>query len=98
MEWNTPELKPFIDGRVDVFIHQGVFNDFVKATAIEESLDILNRYRIDYALLKPNQPLTYLLEHSPGWHLIYFDKVAVVLERSPATPAPAPIPLKAQSN
>jgi hypothetical protein len=85
IEWNAPELKPFIDGRADVFVHKGVFDDFVKATAIEESLDILNRYRIDYALLNPNQPLAYLLQHSPEWRPIYTDKVAVLFERTPGS-------------
>ena len=97
IEWNAPELKPFIDGRADVFVHKGVFDDFVKATAIEESLDILNRYRIDYALLNPNQPLAYLLEHSPEWRMIYSDKVAVLVERTPATGATA-TGSKARSN
>jgi hypothetical protein len=90
LEWNAPELKPFIDGRGDVFVHNGVFDDFVKATEIKESLDILNRYRIDYALLNPNQPLAYLLEHSPEWRPTYTDKVAVLFERTPTTEAANP--------
>jgi hypothetical protein len=97
MEWNAPDLKPLIDGRADIFVYNGVFDDVVKATAIEEPLDILNKYRIDYALLNPNQPLTYLLEHSPQWRLIYSDKVAVLFERTPATAAVA-TPLKVRSN
>ncbi len=92
MEWNSPELKPLIDGRADIFVHNGVFDDVVKANAINEPLNILKKYQIDYALLKPTQPLTYLLRHSPGWRLIYEDKVAVLLEH---TPAPATAPLKA---
>jgi hypothetical protein len=97
MEWNAPELKPFIDGRADIFVCNGVFDDFVKATAIEEPLDILNRYRIDYALLNPNQPLAYLLEHSREWRMIYSDKVAVLFERTPTTAA-APASAKVQAN
>ena len=31
--------------------------------------------------------LTYLLEHSPEWRMIYTDKVAVLFERTPATAA-----------
>ena len=98
LEWNAPELQPIIDGRADVFVYKGVLEDFVKASAIKDSLGILDKYQIDYALLNPAQPLTYLLEHSPAWHTIYTDKVAVVFERAPATAATAPAPFAGQTN
>lgn len=94
MEWNAPELKPFIDGRADIFVYNGVFEDFLRATALTNSLEILDKYKIDYVFLQPREPLVYLLENSPRWHPIYTDQVAVLLER---TPAPA-APLKAPSN
>ncbi len=97
MEWKAPELKPLIDGRVDIFVYNGVFDDVVKASAIRDSLGILDKYKIDYALLGPGQALTYLLEHSPGWQPIYTDKVAVVFERKPTTAAVA-TPVKVQSH
>jgi hypothetical protein len=87
MEWNTPELKPFIDGRVDIFVYNGAFDDYVKAVSIQTPLEILDRYRINYALLEPKQPLGYLLEHSPAWRPIYTDKVAVLFERMPTAAA-----------
>jgi hypothetical protein len=95
MEWNAPELKPFIDGRADIFVYNGVLEDHRKATTIEEPFQILDKYQIDEALLKPEGPLTYLLEHSPAWRPIYSDRVAVLLERAPAT---ATAPLKVQTN
>ena len=82
MEWNTPELKSFIDGRADVFVANGVFNDYGKASNIVEPLEILDKYRIDYVLLQRNRPLTYVLEHSMAWHPIYSDQVAVVFART----------------
>ena len=94
MEWNAPELRPFIDGRADIFVYNGTFEDYAKATLIQAPFEVLDKYRIDYVLLPPAQPLTYLLEHSPAWRPIYTDKVAVLLERTPATAAP----LKAGSN
>ncbi len=96
MEWNAPDLKPLIDGRADIFVYNGVFDDVVKATAIQGSLGILDKYQIDYALLSPDQPLTYLLEHSPAWRTIYSDKVAVLFERRPVA-AEIAAPLKAKS-
>jgi len=97
MEWNSPELKPFIDGRADIFVYNGTFDDYVKAVSIQTPFEILDKYGIDYALLEPKQPLGYLLEHSAQWHPIYSDKVAVLFERTPAAAAVA-TPLKVQPN
>ena len=97
MEWTAPELKPFIDGRADIFVYNGVFEDFLKATALKHSFEILDKYKIDYVFLEPNQPLDYLLEHSPAWHQIYADKVAVLFARTSAT-ATSTTPVTAQSN
>jgi len=89
MEWNAPELKPFIDGRADIFVYNGTFDDYVKAVSLQTPFEILDKYRIDYVLLEPKQPLGYLLEHSPAWHPIYADKVAVLFERAPTATAVA---------
>ena len=83
MEWNARELKPFIDGRADLFIYNGVFDDFLRATALQQSFEILDKYTIEYVLIPQRQPLEYLLEHSPAWRKIYGDKVAVLFEREP---------------
>jgi len=96
MEWNAPGLKPFIDGRVDIFVYNGVLDDHREAMTIEKPLEILDKHRIEYVLLGPNWPLTYLLEHSPAWHPIYSDGVAVLFERTQTTTTPEP--LKVQTN
>jgi hypothetical protein len=95
MEWNAPQLKTFIDGRADIFVYNGVFEDFLTATAIKEPFAILDKYKIDYVFLQPKQPLSYLLEHSPAWRMIYSDKVAVLFERTPTTAAAAPLKVPA---
>jgi hypothetical protein len=87
MEWNAPQLKTFVDGRADIFIFNGVFDDFLRATAMKRPFEILDKYKIDYVFLRPEEPLNYLLEHSGGWRLIYSDKVAVLFERTPTTTA-----------
>jgi hypothetical protein len=89
MEWHAPEFKTFVDGRADIFVYNGVFEDFLSATALKNSLEILDKYKIDYVFLQPKEALDYLLEHSPGWRLIYSDKVAVLFERTPASTAAA---------
>jgi hypothetical protein len=87
MEWTTPQLKPFIDGRADIFIYNRSFDDYVHAATIEKSLEILDKYRVEYALLEPSQPLSYLLQHCPAWKAIYSDHVAVLYEHIPGTEA-----------
>jgi hypothetical protein len=74
MEWHDPELKTFVDGRADIFVYNGVFEDFLRATAIKNSFEILDKYKIDYVFLQPKEPMVYLLEHSPAWRPIYTDK------------------------
>jgi hypothetical protein len=83
MEWYAPELKPLIDTRTDIFIYNGVFDDYLRVTANDHPFQILDKYKIDYVLLSPQRPLTYLLEHSGSWRPIYTDKVATLLERVP---------------
>jgi hypothetical protein len=97
MEWHDPELKTFVDGRADIFVYNGVFKDFLRATALDHSFEILDKYKIDYVFLRPEEPLNYLLEHSGGWRLIYSDKVAVLFERTPEGGATTAGPL-VQSN
>jgi hypothetical protein len=87
MEWNAPQLKPFIDGRADIFVYNGVFEDYLAATAMKYSFEILDKYRVDYVLFPPNQPLGYLLEHSPAWRTIYEDHVVKLYQRVPAAAA-----------
>lgn len=85
MEWTAPELKPFIDGRADIFVYNGVLDDHRKATSLEEPLEVLDKYRIDYVLVQPQRPFTYVLAHSPEWHTLYSDKVSVLFSRGPAS-------------
>jgi hypothetical protein len=97
IEWHAPELKLFIDGRTDMFVYKGVFDDYLNAVLVRRPFEVLDKYRIDYVLVGPQWPLAYLLDHSPAWHPIYTDKVAVLFERTPASAA-APTPARVQAN
>jgi hypothetical protein len=83
MEWSAPKLKPYVDGRTDIFVYNGVFDDYGKIVTLEDTFEILDRYKIDYVLYEPDSPLSYLLDHSKGWRRIYADHLAVVFERVP---------------
>ena len=85
MEWTAPDLKPFTDSRADIFVYNGTFDDYIKAVSIQAPLEILDKYKIDYVLFEPKEPLGYVLEHSPAWRPIYSDKVAVLFQRSAAS-------------
>ena len=86
MEWSAPDLKPFIDGRADIFANQGILGDHYKAITINNSFEILDKYKVDYVLVARHAPLEYLLEHSPEWSSIYADDLAAVFGRGQRDP------------
>lgn len=81
LEWNAPQVKEFADTRVDIFVHEGILRDYLRATKGEDTDAILDKYRIQYVLLSRDAPMVYLLEHEPDWKTMYQDDQAVVLER-----------------
>ena len=88
----TFQSKPeFIDSRFDVFEHEGVLADYLKAMYVVSPLEVFEKHRIDHALLTDNMPLSYVLKHTPGWTIIKREKtgedVYVIFERNPAAPA-----------
>ncbi len=65
------EGKPtFIDTRWDTFEHHGVMKDFIDILHSQNSLALLDKYRIDHVLLRKSEPLSYLLERIPGWKVV----------------------------
>jgi len=77
--WNWDDLggmmaymgKPdFIDSRFDTFEHHGILQDYLPAMYAQDSLRILDKYRIDHVLVMKSMPLSYLLSHTGGWHVV----------------------------
>jgi len=92
------EKPSFIDSRFDSFEHAGVMQDYGLMVQGHNTLDLMNKYHIDHALLKEDLSVTYLLEHTPGWQIIgrekawegeylLFAKVPGVQAASGCTPA-----------
>ena len=92
--FQDPDVKDFIDSRVDIFQYVGVFDDYLTlmgADAVQHRPDpILDKYNIRYVLFPPSDSpnplhaggeLVYVLEHDPHWKEIYKDKVCVLLEK-----------------
>lgn len=81
LNYKDPGTPVFMDGRMDIFEHAGVFGDYLKIISVNGSLQILDRYRIESVLLPTGTPLVYLLEHTHEWVSAYGDDNAVVLVR-----------------
>jgi hypothetical protein len=87
LNWRDPQLKVFVDSRVDIFEYSGVLQDYLDLLALKEPAAILEKYRIRYVLFPPDEALTYVLSHNAGWKVVYRDKVSVLLERTTTPPA-----------
>ena len=82
LEWNVPALKEFMDGRVDIFDHNGVMADYLKVIDIQNPTAVLDKYQIRFVLLPQGGALGYVLGHDPGWKTAYQDQQTVVFERA----------------
>jgi hypothetical protein len=83
IEFYAPEVKTFADGRADIFIYNGIFDDYLKVNKIDAPFELLDKYRIDYVLFPVGKRLDYVLDHSLAWRSIYEDKVVKLYERVP---------------
>ncbi|HTW48760.1 MAG TPA: hypothetical protein VMD92_12480 [Acidobacteriaceae bacterium] len=81
LEWQVPEVKEFIDGRTDIFVHEGVMQDYLDTIHLKDTFEVLDKYRIRYVLLGKDFPLAYMLQHSPDWKIAYQDDRAIGFER-----------------
>lgn len=62
--------KPvFVDSRDDTFEHHGVLQNFFAIESLHDPLQLLDRYRVDHALIHANTPLSFVLERSPNWRV-----------------------------
>jgi hypothetical protein len=81
MIWDTRNIPTFIDSRTDIFEHRGILRDYVSAIDIEDTLGVLDKYRIQYVFFPKEDAVVYLLQHTSGWKVNYDDGNAVILER-----------------
>jgi hypothetical protein len=90
--WHDPDMKDFVDSRVDIFEYAGVLKDYLDLLGVDAMQRrperILEKYKIEYVLFPPSDStnknlvagsLPYVLEHDPRWKVLYQDKVCVLL-------------------
>jgi hypothetical protein len=76
-------VRPYIDGRADMYGDAFVADDDQIQRASQSAMDAaIDRYRIRWAILRPDRPLAGALARTPGWKRTYADRYAVVLERA----------------
>jgi hypothetical protein len=76
-----PRMRIFVDGRSD-FFGPVIGKEYVSvASGRSEWESILNRYRIDVALVPVEWPLAELLKRNTEWRLLKDDKSAILFER-----------------
>ena len=79
--FHEPNLKVFIDSRVDIFEDAGVFRDYLDLVQLKNPQSLLDKYGIRYVLFPPAEQLTHILERDPRWKVNYRDSVSVLFER-----------------
>lgn len=86
----APQRKVFIDGRGDVYEWAGVFSDYADVVDLKpDALAVLQSYRVDFCLIRPQGALATLLRGTPDWKEIYTDTVSAIFVRQ-ATRSPLP--------
>jgi hypothetical protein len=94
--WHAPDCKLFIDGRYDTAYPMRVIRDYLKFYFDgRDASRVLASYPHELALIPPGAGAFRLLEHTPGWKLIYHDKYSALFARanSPAAQIPG-IPVR----
>jgi hypothetical protein len=78
-------VRPYIDGRADMYGDAFVADDnqiqLGSQSATQRAID---RYRIGWAIIRPDRPLAATLARTPGWKRTYADKWAVVMVKEGA--------------
>ncbi len=88
------ESKPtFVDSRFDTFDHHGVLKDYIDIMLLSDSLNLLDKYKVDHVLLPQDMSLSYLLERTPGWIVLKREGTAndafELFAKTPGAPATA---------
>jgi hypothetical protein len=79
--WNAPAQPLFIDGRTDIFVHQGIMQDYADALAGQRVSEVLQKYDLNAVFIPRSGPLVDQLTHDPRWKRTYEDSNSVLFEQ-----------------
>jgi hypothetical protein len=82
--WELPQCAVSIDGRWETCYPRELIPEhwkFYNDEPVDEK--ILDIGKADLALLPANLAGALALSHKPGWQVVYYDRLAVVLVREP---------------
>jgi hypothetical protein len=84
--WHNPQIKDFVDSRVDIFEYEGVLKDYLDILSLTDIDSVIQKHHIRYVLFPPGEGFTYALEHDPQhWKVLYKDNVCLLFEKQPDT-------------
>jgi hypothetical protein len=85
MVWKLPEKKVFQDGRMSYWTIEDRFPFFHSQHMLQAgngTLELLDKYGIDWTLIMRGQPLEFLLLGQDDWKMVYADNIAVVYTKN----------------
>ena len=78
-----PEQRVFIDGLAD-FYGSRIFQDYLDVAGLKPGWrDVLGRWNVDLVLVPADSSVAAELARDSGWHELYRDDVATLLQRKP---------------
>ncbi|MBZ0271980.1 hypothetical protein K8I61_08080 [bacterium] len=82
--WKTdPPLKVFVDGRLEVYARGGKLDDYLRVSHGAPGWEnVLDRYGVDWAIVRADRPIARMLDDSPAWEMVYFDYNAAIFLRA----------------
>jgi hypothetical protein len=80
LQWQLPGYPVFIDGRADLYGEQTINDWWSVVNGTNEGLELLDSWDVNFVILEPGWPVLEELTQR-GWHVLYKDNMAVVLER-----------------
>lgn len=76
------DIKVFVDGRADVYIENGVLNDFISTMRLSVDPDqVFDKYKINNILIGRNTALAIYLSHNSEWKIQYQDSTAILFTK-----------------
>jgi hypothetical protein len=79
--WANPSQKVFIDSRQEIYPGQPTLEFMAVISSSPIWNDILNKYQINYIIIRPDQKLNQVLLNHPDWDLVYFDSTSIIYLR-----------------